>query len=161
MIVYRVAQRKRARDLTGRGAFKVGGRWTPKGVYALYTAMSASLAAWEVFVHQVTKEEWPSDYCLIAIQLPAQHKDFLRVKAKNLPAGWDALPYTFNIQQLGSDWFEKAKLAVIVPSAVMKGEFNVIINPKHKQFKSCVKIIHVQGFQFDERLKTGYLWRRR
>ena len=159
MIVYRVSQRKRSKDLSGRGAFKVGGRWSNKGVHALYTAMNASLAAWEVFVHQITKEEWPSEYCLIAIQIPDRHKDILRVSIKTLPRNWDELPYSSAVQQLGKVWFDKNKLAVIVPSAVMKGEFNVILNPLHTQFKSLVKITRVENFQFDERLKSGYLWK--
>ncbi len=160
MIVYRVAQRKRAKDLSGRGAFLVGGRWTPKGVYALYAARNASLAAWEVFVHQVGSEEWPVDYCLVQIQLPDKRSYYQTIRKAQLPKDWDALPYSAEIQNLGRIWFQRRnKLGVFVPSAVMKGEQNVILNPQYPRFKSVVKVLVVESFQYDARIKEGVLWK--
>jgi len=38
-----------------------------------------------------------------------------------------------------------------VPSAVVEGDFNILINPRHKDIGN-VKIIKLAGFGFDKRL---------
>jgi len=40
---------------------------------------------------------------------------------------------------------------VQVPSAVVQGEFNFLLNPAHKDFKK-VKILKTEAFAFDKRL---------
>lgn len=41
-----------------------------------------------------------------------------------------------------------------VPSAVVQGDFNYLINPQHPDFKK-VKIIKKEKFSFDQRLFVG------
>jgi RES domain-containing protein len=38
-----------------------------------------------------------------------------------------------------------------VPSAVVPGEYNFLLNPNHKYFQK-VKILNIESFTFDERL---------
>lgn len=42
-------------------------------------------------------------------------------------------------------------LLMQVPSATVQGEYNYLINPKHKDFKK-IKLIKSEQFVFDERL---------
>src|SRR2546421_9050542 len=52
MKLYRIVQSKtRTTDLSGTGAFRVGGRWNSKGTYMLYTSENSSLAYLETLVH--------------------------------------------------------------------------------------------------------------
>ena len=51
MIVYRLSREKYARDLSGEGARKAGGRWNSRGIPLVYTSQSISLCALEVAVH--------------------------------------------------------------------------------------------------------------
>jgi RES domain-containing protein len=52
MVVFRIVKSlNRAKDLSGMGAFKNGGRWNSKGTYMLYTSINSSLAYLETLVH--------------------------------------------------------------------------------------------------------------
>ena len=48
MVVFRIARKEYIQDLSGRGAELFGGRWNEKGIPALYTSSSLSLAALEI-----------------------------------------------------------------------------------------------------------------
>jgi len=51
MEVYRLAQARYAKDLTGKGAAAKGARWNSPGEELLYTAQNRSLAMAEIAVH--------------------------------------------------------------------------------------------------------------
>jgi RES domain-containing protein len=38
-----------------------------------------------------------------------------------------------------------------VPSAVVEGDFNYLLNPKHKEFRK-INIVEIKSFYFDSRL---------
>ena len=46
---------------------------------------------------------------------------------------------------------ENKFLVMKVPSATVQGEFNYLINPRHKNFNQ-IKIVKIENFNFDERL---------
>jgi RES domain-containing protein len=60
------------------------------------------------------------------------------------------MPYT---QQIGDDWISSLKTSVLqVPSAIVRGDFNYLINPAHKDFSS-IRLLSVIPFEFDSRIK--------
>jgi RES domain-containing protein len=149
MIVYRLAKSKFAKDLSGRGAEIAGGRWNSKGVRMVYTSASRALCTTEIAVHTPLGNV-PSDYHIISIKLP--NIKMLELTAAKLPANWNAFPHDLSTQHIGDLFVQNNKFLVMrVPSAVVQGDFNYLVNPLHADFPK-VKIVNTQPFNFDPRL---------
>ena len=147
MIVYRLSKAQYAQDLSGKGAELVGGRWNSRGNAMLYTSQSIALCVTEIAVH-VPLGILPKDYQLIHIEIP--HEDFLEVR--RLPKDWQSFPHSNSTQMIGDKFLKEHKHLVFkVPSAAVQGEFNFLINPRHKNFNQ-IKIVKIEDFNFDERL---------
>lgn len=147
MIVYRLSKEKFAKDLSGKGAEMVGGRWNSKGNPMLYTSHSIALCVTEIAVH-VPLGILPKDYQLVQIEIPEE--DFLEIK--RLPKDWQSYPHSNSTQMIGDKFLKEKKFLVMkVPSATVQGEFNYLINPWHKDFNK-IKIHKIENFNFDERL---------
>lgn len=70
MRIWRLSKRKYAQTaFSGVGAQKVGGRWTPVGVKAVYTSSSLALAALELLVH-LNREDIGTTFVAIAVDIP-------------------------------------------------------------------------------------------
>lgn len=150
MIVYRLIKEKYKNDLHGRGAEKAGARWNSKGHAMLYTSESRSLCTAEIAVH-TPLGNIPLKYFLITIEVP-DRIDFLELKIIDLPPDWKALPHSNSTQLIGDKFLEERKyLLMKVPSVVVQGDFNYLINPVHKFFQK-IKILKTEPFEFDERL---------
>ena len=147
MIVYRLSKAQYAQDLSGKGAELVGGRWNSRGNAMLYTSQSIALCVTEIAVH-VPLGILPKDYQLIHIEIPDE--DLLEMK--RLPKDWQSFPHSNSTQIIGDKFLKEHKHLVFkVPSAAVQGEFNFLINPKHKNFNH-IKIVKIENFNFDERL---------
>ncbi len=154
MIVYRIAHRKFAEDLSGTGARIRGGRWNPKGLPLLYTSEHISLAMLETLVNATSLEEIQS-LRLMHIDIPARYNDSHIIKRTNLKKDWHfEFDYT---QWKGKEIIRnKEVLFIQCPSAVVQDEHNYLINPLHPDF-SHIKLSTVSEFNFDQRLfkKSG------
>lgn len=150
MIVFRLSKKKYAKDFNGKGAAMFGNRWNSKGIEIIYTAESRALAMAEVAVH-LTLATLPSDYVMIEIEIPEKIK-FDTVDSKKLNWNWNSFPHKMDTQLIGDQLIHENKWCLLkVPSAVVKGDFNVLINPYHAGFKK-IKIVKITPFPFDERL---------
>ncbi|WP_010424527.1 RES family NAD+ phosphorylase [Anaerophaga thermohalophila] len=150
MIVFRLANKKYCHDLSGTGAEITGGRWNFKGTKLLYTADSRALCMAEIAVHTPVGL-MPVDYYLITIEVP-DYSNVKRIESDTLSANWKKFPYSNITQKLGEDFVSKNEdLYIEVPSAVVQGDFNILINPRHSDFDK-IKIIKTEKFNFDERL---------
>jgi RES domain-containing protein len=150
MIVYRLAKSKYIHDLSGTGAEKTGGRWSSKGVAVVYTSQSRALCLAEVAVH-IGLGYIPTDYMLAEIEIP-ESVDIYEIKPEDLSRNWKSIPHSNTTQEIGDKLFSENKYLVIkVPSAVVQGEFNYLINPHHADSKK-VKIIKTEKFTFDDRI---------
>lgn len=150
MTVYRLSKKKYKDILSGYGASLNGQRWNSKGTEVIYTADSRALATSEVAVH-IPIGILPKDYFMVEIEIPSSVKIKLLMD-EDLPDYWNAIPSQPNSQKIGDDFVKENEFAVLkVPSAVVKGDFNYILNPKHKDFKQ-IKIIDTVSFPFDSRL---------
>ncbi len=150
MIVYRLAVEKYADDLSGIGAELVGGRWNYKGTRVLYTSDSRALCTAEIAVHTPIGMV-PSNYYLISIEVP-DDAEFNEVELNELPSSWKNFPHSNVTQDVGEQFVLEGKyLFLKVPSAVVQGDFNFILNPKHPRF-SDVKVVSKEKFSFDKRL---------
>jgi len=150
MIVFRLSKTKYSHDLSGKGAEKAGGRWNSKGVALVYTGESRALCTTEIAVH-TPLGILPKDFELVTIDIPDSIKIF-ELNLKVLPADWRSIPHSGTTQELGDQFIKAGKHAVLkVPSAVVPGDFNYLINPFHKDFHK-VKIAKTEKFDFDGRL---------
>lgn len=150
MIVYRLSKEKYSNDLSGAGAELSGGRWNHKGTRILYTSDSRALCTAEIAVH-FPVGLIPKDYHLITIEIPDQIK-IQELDIRLLSDSWRDFPYSGVTQEIGEEFILKGENLVLkVPSAVVQGDFNYLINPNHKDLKE-IKIIGAEPFSFDKRL---------
>ena len=82
-----------------------------------------------------------------------ENLSLLRVEEENLPDNWDSEPALSATQQIGKQWVsEDHSVALSVPSSVIPGERNFILNPAHPEFEQIIFTQPVP-FRFDPRLK--------
>jgi RES domain-containing protein len=149
MIVYRLSRGKYRLDLSGKGAELYGGRWNSKGVAMLYTSQSRALAFAEVAIHMPVGIV-PKDYFLISIKLP-DTASILTLANTDMPADWRSNPHSNSTQTIGDQFIVESNYLILqVPSAVVPGDFNFLINPNHAEAGE-VTIDKVEPFEFDSR----------
>lgn len=149
MLLYRIVLSKWAHSLQASGR---AARWNSKGVEILYFAQSASLACLENAVHLSSVDIYAGTFSKITVKAP---DNCLEIKETDLPKGWNAIsPMAFSIcRYIGDTWIKNNKSAILkVPSVIIPGEYNYLVNPNHSSFKT-IKIINVDSFLFDNRLK--------
>ncbi|MFW6246026.1 MAG: RES family NAD+ phosphorylase [Tangfeifania sp.] len=150
MIVYRLSKEKYCNDLSGKGAEISGGRWNSKGTAIIYTSGSRALCTAEVAVHTPIGMI-PEDYFLVEIEFP-DDIDIGEISVLQLSAHWNQFPHSQETQKIGDQFIGQNKFLVLkVPSAVVQGDSNYLINPQHADFPK-VKIKKTELFSFDERL---------
>ena len=150
MQVYRLSREKFANTLSGKGAAIKGSRWNSAGVEIIYTASNRSLAMAEVAVH-FSLATLPIDYMMTTIfildDIPLQ-----RLQLTDLPKDWNTFPHPKNTQTIGDTFINDNEYCILeIPSAVTQGDFNIIINPNHIEFKR-IKILSNEKFPFDKRI---------
>ena len=150
MFVYRIVKSaSRTNDLSGTGAFRVGGRWNSKGTYVLYTSENSSLAYLETLVH-VDENDYPPKLYIIKIEIDDEVPMYT-LKANDYPPEWRKLEL-FENKTLGDQWMKEKKfLAIRVKSAINDFEYNYLLNPLFPRFYDLVKVIDVIEIKLDER----------
>lgn len=150
MEVFRLLKEEHTSELSGQGAARFGGRWNSIGVELIYTASNRSLAMAEVAVH-LTVATLPNNYQMMIIHIP-DNTSMKIIQEKHLPSNWNAFPYQPATKKIGDQFVSENKFCLLkIPSAVTKGDFNILVNPAHKEFDK-IKIIDNQPFPFDMRL---------
>lgn len=147
---FRLARKKYPIELSGKGASIAGARWNSKGTEIIYCAESRALAMAEVAVH-LSLATLPSDFVMLKIDIP---NDIVMevISVNDLERNWNIFPFDFSTQLLGDDFVRRNTSCVLkVPSAVVKGDCNFLINPYHPDFKK-IKIIEQSDFPFDKRI---------
>lgn len=141
----------RHKSLDGIGGELAEGRWHAKGQRIVYAASTPSLALLEILVHlDLSPDLLPDDYVLTEIEIP-NDASFERIAADSLAPGWDALDGTI-ARALGSRWLEsEASAVLLVPSAILPEEGNVLINSRHPD-AGRIRMTADRPFRFDPRL---------
>jgi RES domain-containing protein len=150
MIVYRICKSEYTFNLSGKGAEKYGGRWNSKGVPMVYTGQTIALCTTEIAVH-TPLGIIPNNYMLISLEIPEEIQ-IQEINISELPKNWRLTPYTANTQNIGDKFITEKKFPVLkIPSAVVQGENNFLLNPNHLDFQK-IKILSTESFSFDKRL---------
>ncbi|HEX6463827.1 MAG TPA: RES domain-containing protein, partial [Vicinamibacterales bacterium] len=147
--VWRIASAAHA-AFDGEGARRYGSRWTPRGLHAVFTSATLSLAALERFVN--TDSDLESDNLVaIAVDIDA-NVAIETVDSATLPSDWRTYPAPPALAGIGERWFRASTSAVLsVPSAVIPSERNFILNPGHAHF-GRLTIHPPEPFRFDPRM---------
>ncbi len=151
MLVYRLSREKYADTLSGFGAaLSYTNRWNSKGREMIYTSLNIATAMSEILVH-VSVRLIPKDYMVIHIEIP----DTIiidRLNDTDLPKNWNEVPPPAETQKIGDQFLiDKEYAGLQVPSAVVNGEYNLLLNPFHHDF-TAIKIVKKEHFRFDQRL---------
>ena len=150
MRVFRLIRKKYGIELSGKGAALSGNRWNSKGTELIYCADSRALAMAEVAVH-LSLSILPNDYVMVEIDIPS-YTSIATLSKEDSPVHWSSFPHILDTQQIGDVFVAERKNCVLkVPSAVVPGDFNFLINPHHPDF-SAIRIIGQEDFPFDSRL---------
>ncbi len=135
---------------SGIGAQRLGGRWNPKGVAAVYCSLDPATAILEVAVHKGFAALDAKPHVLSAIEI-ADPADVFAVAAASLPnANWlvPGLP-SAGQQEFGRRMLEKHEFFAI-PSTVSRHSWNIVFNPAAAAGK--FKLVLQEPFSLDTRL---------
>ncbi len=136
------------RIFTGEGGLYLKGRWHTKGVPIIYTSDSRALAALEILANTLGACSLQDRLWVIA---KAEIPTTLVRMPKSYPADWRSNPIAESTRVFGKSWIKAGETpALRVPSAVILGEFNYLLNPLHPDFGK-IKFSPPQPFAFDSR----------
>ena len=117
---------------SGDGAYLAGSRWNTPGRRMSFAAECESLAMLEYLVH-ATGEAYFDDVVLVVAELDDRY--IAAVDRTKLPKDWRSFPPAVGTQRVGDEWLASgASVALLVPSAIVPREHNVLINPQHRDF---------------------------
>jgi RES domain-containing protein len=155
MRFWRICRRRYASEAaSGEGARLFGGRWNSRGVRMVYASTSLALAAVETFVN-LEPNLRPPDLVSIAGEileaLEPETLEIARLDPALLPRTWYATRNE-SLRRFGDEWVKAGKrVGLIVPSAAIRGELNVLLNPAHADFLK-ITLQEPRVFEFDVRM---------
>ena len=146
---WRIVKAKHAATaFSGDGAAKTGGRWNSRGVPVVYASSTKSLAALETLVHLNP----PVPFNYVAFRLQFDDTLIENIPLNRLPADWRVEPPPPSTKAIGDAWLREVRSAVLaMPSVIVPGELNYLLNPAHPAFKK-ISIGKPERFVFDPRL---------
>ena len=137
----------------GEGARLYGARWNSPGTRVAYASSNSALAVLEVLVQMTAGGSLPG-YSLITANIADSFVEFLAVA--DLPHNWNSSPVPLQVQAVGDAWVKSGRsLALQVPSAIVQGSYNILINPEHSAFTQ-VTVESSEPFELDPRLHTAF-----
>ncbi|MCY3704923.1 MAG: RES family NAD+ phosphorylase [Gammaproteobacteria bacterium] len=139
--------------LSGDGTLRNGGRWNSPGQRVVYLAASLALASLELLVH-LRETDVLKGYRKLPVGIPEHLVKAADVRA--LPTDWARTSLHPATQRTGDRWLASLESAVlVVPSAVVIGEVNYIVNPAHPDF-ALLEPGEITDYRYDPRiLKTS------
>jgi RES domain-containing protein len=133
---------------SGMGGMYAARRWNEKGNPIVYTATSRALAAMEYFVN-LEPNQAPDDLAMLEADVPDTQVEQLDIG--RLPRNWYEIGNR-ECQKIGTDWLKSQRsVGLKVPSVPVRGDWNVLLNPSHPNFR-LVSITAQEPFFYDERM---------
>jgi RES domain-containing protein len=141
-----VFARTRRDAFSGNGGLHASARWHTAGRPIVYTAQSLSLAALEILVRlKQTNDIQP--FCAYSAEVP----DSFILKPNSFPARWASRIAVS--RAFGDRWLDaKTSPALLVPTIITPGEWNVLLNPLYPQFSLKWIVTGPDAYAFDARL---------
>ena len=115
----------------------------------VYASTSLALGAVETFVN-LEPNLIPADLVFIEGQIPAKLK-MIKLDPKTLPSGRHETREE-SLRPFGDNWIRAGESAtLLVPSAAIRGEWNLLLNPAHRDFPK-IRFNNPAPFEFDLRM---------
>ncbi len=151
MRTWRICKAEHAASaFTGEGALLYPGRWHHAGTAVVYCSESRALAALEQLVH-LQRSRLPPNFVCFSVTIP-DDLPIREVRIAELSTDWRHHPGPPELRDIGTRWAESGDGVVLrVPSAVVLGEHNFLLNPRHPDFRR-LEIGRLEPFAFDERI---------
>ena len=152
LVAWRLAAPEFARTpgdmLSGEGARLYGGRWNSPGRAAVYLGDSLALASMELLVH-LDNVAVLRAYRKMPLYI---HEELvMHIKPAEMPPKWETGSRNLT-KSIGDWWLAQRRSAILqAPSAVVPGESNFIVNPRHPDFPT-LKAGPISDFRYDPRL---------
>jgi RES domain-containing protein len=149
MEVFRITHRKWSGKLIASG---LQARWNSSGIRIIYSAESRALACLENVVRRGSSD-LRAPFITMVISIP-DDLFIQELPAKELPENWHKGGESgyFWCRPFGDKWIRDAGSAILkVPSAVVHGDSNYLLNPDHPDFQR-VSIVSEEPFLFDDRI---------
>ena len=144
--------------LSGRGGMMAGGRWHSRGQPIVYAAASRALAMLEYLVHlEIHPSRDFAERIFLELDVPDPvHIKRLRLeRLMTLDPLWRA-PGRDTCRRFGDAWLLSGASAVLmVPSAVLPREANILLNPRHPDFPIILRAntpLRIEDSDLDTRL---------
>lgn len=141
-----------ADDLSGTGTKKSGGRWNRVDTPLVYASETIALACLETVVH-LNSSGLPLNRYLVPIDIPAalwRAAEFFQLASH---IGWDAQPPGMVSLEFGTAWAASKRTALlVVPSAIVAEESNILINPLHPD-AGQITAGKIRRWLYDPRIK--------
>jgi RES domain-containing protein len=148
MLVYRIVHKSYSKELTASG---LKGRWNSSGKKVIYASDSIATAFLESMVRR-QGVGFNKDFKIMVIKLPSTIKISF-VEANNLTDGWKDFHDYSQCQAIGDAWYNDGATPVLkVPSVIIPGSFNYVINFNHKEFKK-ITLLEVTDLVPDDRIE--------
>lgn len=113
----------------GTGAALVGGRWNSPGRQVIYSSLSYACAMLEILAH-ASIGRIPTTHRFLIADVP-DGVTIERHDASTLPFGWDA-EGSSSARCFGDQWLKEVRSVILlVPSVVVRLEWNALVNPLH------------------------------
>jgi len=120
----------------------------------LYASATRSLAALEQLANR-SGLILSASYRVMVIDVPNNSDSLDAVLPENLPSDWRRFSGYGRLQEVGAAWYRRAdSLLLRVPSILISQEYNYLINTLHSDFKSNVRLMAVEDFDWDKRLTS-------
>lgn len=157
-LVWRIAWETRdhqATDLSGASAERAYGRWNSKGKAVVYASTSIALATLETLAHTGNAAGIRNAF-LVRISVPiAIWKLRKIVTAQDLDPTWLSEPPGAASIKFGDAWLASlCSPLMLVPSAIVPEEYNVLLNSKHPAINK-VRAIATRQYIYDPRLSSN------
>ncbi len=150
MIIYRMEKEKYQDYWPSRGALYSEGRWNKPGQWIVYCSESIALCKLEVLANS---GNLPIKRVVISIEIPDEAPIY-ELAEDLMPPFWYGIPYPDVLSEITGEFIkDNSYVAMKVPSAQSKREFNYLLNPAHPEFSKIVKVVSKDAENFDSRLK--------
>jgi RES domain-containing protein len=128
-----VRRRFAATPFDGEGSYRFGGRWSRPGTRVAYASEHLSLALLE-YLANLDPSDTPNDLVVARAEIP-EGMPSVEIQISELPTDWKKYPAPGALADIGDAFIEANTAAVlIVPSALVPGERNFMLNPAHADY---------------------------